>query len=78
VRVEVRCPVPVIFHDGTEHAGRLFMVLYLDAGFAGSGVIELPCDYCRSVAKKSHIPVRRILHRFSLEGEFISTVTDHG
>lgn len=79
-RIEVRCPVPVVFRDGTEHASRLFVVIHLspqDAGrdHSGSG-LEFACGWCLSQAKKSGQPVRRILHQYTLDGEFQQTLTD--
>lgn len=71
-RVEIRCPVPFIYRDGSEHPGKMFMVLYLGPGEPDpAAIIELPCSICRK-----RLRARKALHRYNLAGDLIGTVAE--
>jgi hypothetical protein len=73
-RVEIRCPRPYVFRDGTEHPGKMFMVLFLGPGQPDpQAVIELACNLCRKYGDGA----KRVLHRYDLEGNLISTYAEH-
>lgn len=78
--IEVRCPVGYQLPDGHCRPGRLLFKLQM-AGEPPSFVqpdnlIELPCDDCRYQLRKRGIRVNRVLHRFDLAGNLVTTLTD--
>lgn len=80
LEVEVRCPVPVERPDGDCRPGRLLLKLRL-AGQPPSFVqpdnlIELVCEDCTRRLRKGGRPVRRVLHRYDLAGNLVTTLTE--
>jgi hypothetical protein len=80
VEVEVRCPVPQPLPDGHCRPGRLLLKLRI-AGELPSYVhpdnlIELSCDDCKYRLRRAGSPVKRVLHRYDLAGNLVTTLVE--
>jgi hypothetical protein len=76
--VEVRCPVPKPLPGGGCRPGHLLMKLRLNGQVPSfvhpDNLIELACEDCKYFARTAGRPVRRVLHRYDLAGQLVSTL----
>lgn len=79
--VDVRCPVPQVWHDGTCKPGRLLLRLR-QSGEKPSYVhpdnlIELACEDCKTALRKAgRRGVKRVLHRYNFLGDLVETLVE--